>query len=39
MKVVNKTEKDVKMIVTDLDKTLLKNDRTISNYTLDIFKI
>lgn len=29
--------KDIKMIVTDLDKTLLRSDKTISDYTADIF--
>ena len=29
---------NVKMIVTDLDNTLLRRDKTISNYTIDILK-
>ena len=29
---------DIKMIVTDLDNTLLRRDKTISNYTIDVFK-
>lgn len=29
---------DIKMIVTDLDNTLLRRDKTISNYTADVFR-
>jgi Cof subfamily protein (haloacid dehalogenase superfamily) len=29
---------DIKMIVTDLDGTLLRSDKTISNYTIDILR-
>jgi hydroxymethylpyrimidine pyrophosphatase-like HAD family hydrolase len=30
--------KDIKLIVTDLDDTLLRRDKTISDYTVDVFK-
>jgi Cof subfamily protein (haloacid dehalogenase superfamily) len=29
---------NIKMIVTDLDKTLFRDDKTVSDYTIDIFK-
>jgi len=28
----------IKMIITDLDKTLLRSDETISEYTIDMFR-
>jgi HAD superfamily hydrolase (TIGR01484 family) len=31
-------EMNIKMIATDLDGTLLRTDKTISNYTIDILK-
>ena len=29
---------DIKMIVTDLDSTLLRSDKTISGYTADVLR-
>lgn len=35
---ININEKEIKMIVTDLDGTLLKNDKTLSAYTIEIIR-
>jgi len=31
-------KKAIKMIVTDLDNTLLRHDKTVSDYTVTVFK-